>query len=217
MINAIIFDLDGLLVDSEPCWEHARQKMAIRYGQTWTADDHRRVMGVSTATWADYMIERLDLDLPQQNVIERIVAEMRAIYQKQIPYLPGAIQAVNLAASRYPIALASGSERSLIDIVVKDPLMHGQFKVVVCSDELPRGKPAPDVYLETAGRLGVAPQSCVCVEDSPNGILAGIAAGMSVIAVPDQRFQPNQDVLRRADVILRSLEDFSLEIIESLK
>jgi HAD superfamily hydrolase (TIGR01509 family) len=216
LIQAIIFDLDGLLIDSEPCWDRVRQQMAAEYGQTWTQDNQRSVMGVSTATWADYMIERLRLSLTQQAVIERIVGKMLALYHEHIPYLPGAVEAVHWAAKHYPTALASGSERSLIEAVVQDPAMRGQFQVVVCTDDLPCGKPAPDVYLEAARRLGVDPEVCVCVEDSPNGIMAGKAAGMKVIAVPDMRFNPNREVIRQADVVLGSLEEFSLELIIDL-
>ena len=216
MINAVIFDLDGLLVDSEPYWDRARQQMAADYSQTWTPSDQRSVMGVSTATWAQYMIERLGLELTQQAVIERIVGKMLALYQEHIPYLPGAVQAVHLAARHYPTALASGSERSLIEAVIQDAAMRDHFQVVVCTDELPHGKPAPDVYLEAARRLNITPQQCVCIEDSPNGILAGKAAGMKVIAVPDMRFNPNREVIRQAEVVLGSLEEFSIELLENL-
>ncbi len=138
-----------------------------------------------------------------------------AYYHERIPYLPGAIEAVHLAAGYYPTALASGSERSLIDTVINDSAMHGKFQAVVCTDDLLHGKPAPDVYLEAARRLNVRPEMCVCVEDSSNGILAGKAAGMMVIAVPDARFNPNMDVIRQADVVLGSLEDFSIELLSS--
>ncbi len=214
-LQAIIFDMDGLLIDSELCWEQARRNMAAEYGQAWTAEEQRHVMGVSTATWANYMIERLGLKMTPQALIERIVSDMQAIYRRQIPFMPGAIRAVRLAASHYPTGLASGSERRLIETVVNDAALHGQFQVVVCSDELAHGKPAADIYLETARQLGLAAEACVCVEDSSNGILAGKAAGMQVIAVPDERFQPNQEVIRQADIVLNSLEEFSIEQIKA--
>ena len=190
--------------------------MAAEFGQTWTQADQRSVMGVSTVTWANYLIERLGLDMTQQTVIERIVGKMLAIYHEHIPYLPGAVEAVHLAAKHYPTALASGSERSLIEAVMQDTALRGQFRVVVCTDDLPHGKPAPDVYLEAARRLGVTPEACVCVEDSPNGILAGKAAGMKVIAVPDMRFNSNPEVIRQAEVVLGSLEEFTIELVENM-
>lgn len=217
MIEAIIFDLDGLLVDSEPCWHQARCRMADEVGASdWGPDDHRPCMGVSTREWAEYMIRRMHLDMPWQEVADRIVANMQAIYAAGIPYLPGAVEAVALAAAHYPTALASGSERTLIDTVVADAAMRGKFRVVVCTDAMPRGKPAPDVYLEAARLLGVQTERCVCLEDSGNGILAGAAAGMQVIAVPDPRFPPKPAALAQAHVVLRSLTEFNLELVRGL-
>ncbi len=216
MIEAVIFDLDGLLVDSEPHWNEARRQMAIEHGKEWTPDDQKACMGVSTLTWADYMIQRLELELSPDQVVSRIVGMMQALYARQIPYLPGAIEAVDLAAQYYPTALASGSYHSLIDAVTNDAPMRGKFKVIVCSDEVPAGKPAPDVYLKTAHQLGVKTENCICLEDSANGIRAGKAAGMKVIAVPDHRSSPPQEVLRQADMVLSTLHEFGLQVIRSL-
>lgn len=217
MIEAIIFDLDGLLVDSEPCWNEARRQMAAEVGVLdWNADDHRACMGVSTREWAEYMIRRLRLALSWEETAAAIVGRMQAIYAKSIPYLPGAGEAVARAAAHYPVALASGSERSLIDIVVADAALRGKFRAVVCTDTMPRGKPAPDVYLEAARLLGVPPARCACVEDSGNGILAGAAAGMKVIAVPDPRFPPQPAALAQAHVVLSSLNEFDLARLRSL-
>lgn len=217
MIKAIIFDLDGLLVDSEPHWNEARRQMATERGKDWNQDDSKACMGVSTRTWANYMIRRLELDLSPDHVVSRIVGTMQAFYAHQIPYLPGAVEAVDLAARFYPTGLASGSHRSLIDTVLNDTPMRGKFKAVVCSDQVPAGKPASDVYLETARELGVKAVDCVCLEDSVNGILAGRAAGMKVIAVPDHRLPPSQEVLHQADIVLPSLQAFNLGVIQSLE
>ena len=217
MIEAIIFDLDGLLVDSEPCWDEARRQMAAEAGVLdWGREDHHACMGVSTREWAEYMIRRLRLNLTWEETAERIVDRMQAIYAQRIPYLPGAAEAVALAAARYPVGLASGSERRLIDTVVADAALAGKFQVVVCTDTMPRGKPAPDVYLAAAAGLGAQPEACVCLEDSGNGILAGAAAGMKVIAVPDPRFPPQPATLAKADVVLDSLHAFDLALLESL-
>jgi beta-phosphoglucomutase-like phosphatase (HAD superfamily) len=217
MIEAVIFDMDGLLVDSEPVWDKARQGMAKAAGKEWNKEDHQAVMGVSTQAWADYMITRLELNLSRQEVQDEIVARMIALYQGGIPYFPGAVEAVHLAASHYPTALASGSHPALIDAVAADAGMRGQFRVILSADEMAAGKPAPDVYLEAAKRLGVKPEHCVCLEDSGNGILAGHRAGMKVIAVPDPRFPPAPDKLSLADVILPSLSGFSLELLHQLE
>ncbi len=209
-MRAIIFDMDGLLVDSEPCWDAARKAWAHERGvDDWGPDDHRACMGVSTNTWADYMIRRLKLDLSREAVIARVVQGMRDIYRRGIPYKPGAVEAVARAAACCPVGLASGSEKSLIALVVADGPMAGKFQAVVCTDDMPHGKPAPDVYLECARQLGVEPAECVCLEDSGAGIQSGKAAGMTVIAVPDPRFPPKPAALALADVVLTSLEQFN--------
>ena len=146
MIEAIIFDLDGLLVDSERYWNEARRAMAAKRDVAWNADDHRACMGVSTRTWAKYMIQRLSLEMSPEQVAAHIIGTMVELYTRQIPYLPGATDAVNSAARYFRTGLASGSPRVLIDAVTNDAAMGGKFQAIVCSDELPRGKPAPDVY-----------------------------------------------------------------------
>jgi HAD superfamily hydrolase (TIGR01509 family) len=215
-IEAVIFDMDGLLVDSEPVWDRARSSMAAQAGKEWNKDDHKAVMGVSTEEWASYMIQRLELTISPEGVQAEIVQRMLEMYRERVPYLPGAVEAVNLAAQHYPTALASGSHPSLIAAVVDDAPMQGKFQVVLSADEVGVGKPAPDVYLETARRLGIPPQQCLCLEDSGNGILAGLRAGMKVVAVPDPRFAPNQEILGQAHQVLNSLETFSLETIRQL-
>src|SRR5512139_2949861 len=116
-MQAIIFDMDGLLVDSEPCWDAARKSWAAERGIDWGPADHRACMGVSTNTWADYMIRRLELDLSREEVIDRVVQGMRDIYTRGIPYKPDAVDAVTRSAAVYPVGLASGSEKSLIALV----------------------------------------------------------------------------------------------------
>lgn len=213
-IQAVIFDLDGLLVDSEIVWNDVRSDIAEQRGVRWNADDHQAVMGVSTAEWAAYMIRRLKLDLTPAEVEELVVSRMVASYHQEIPFKPGAVELVKKTAERYPLGLASGSVRSLIEIVVESPEFAGLFKVAVSADEVGRGKPNPDVYLETARRLGVPPDACVCLEDSGHGIDAGKAAGMRVIAVPDPRFMPSAGTLARADVVASSLSDVTLAMLE---
>ena len=216
MLQAVIFDMDGLLVDTNPVWDAARRWMASEAGKTWGPDDNQAVMGVSTGEWVDYMTERLDLKLTPSEVEDAIVDRMAQTYRERIPWLPGAVEAVELAAREYRAALASGSPPSLIEAVVADGAVAGRFEVVVSADEIGAGKPAPDVYLATAERLGLEPADCVCLEDSANGILSGVRAGMKVIAVPDQGFQPPPDVLQRADLVLGSLEEFTSQRLAAL-
>ena len=217
MIEAVIFDLDGLLIDSEPYWDKARSIMASEAGIDWNTDDHRAVMGVSTSEWVSYMITRLELVMSPAAVEEKIVAEMVCLYQRQIPYLPGAVEAVARSAAEYPTGLASGSPRRLIDTVTNDSRLHGKFKAILSGDQVKQGKPSPDIYLQTAKMLGVRPTNCVCLEDSGNGILAGKNAAMKVIAVPDSRFAPIAETLNQADLVLTSLSEFSLDLFEKLR
>jgi HAD superfamily hydrolase (TIGR01509 family) len=216
MIQAVIFDMDGLLVDSEPVWDDARKSMADEAGKPWTSEDHEAVMGVSTQEWTAYMIDRLQLTLTPQQVVDAVIGRMVEMYRSGIPWFEGAVDAVELAAGRYRTALASGSHRALIDTVVADPALEGRFEVILSADEVGAGKPAPDVYLAAADRLGVDPKDCVCLEDSGNGILAGVRAGMQVIAVPDPRFPPPAAVLEQAHLVLPSLTELSAERLAGL-
>ena len=216
MIQAVIFDMDGLLVDSEPVWDKARNAMADIAGKPWSALDHDAVMGVSTDEWADYMIERLELSMSRQEVVDAVIGRMTEMYGDGVPYLPGAVELVDAAAEAFRTGLASGAHPALIDIVTADAPMAGKFEVIIAADEVGVGKPAPDVYLEAARRLGVDPADCVCLEDSGNGILSGVAAGMKVIAVPDPRFPPADEKLQRADLIVDSLTEITAERIAAL-
>ena len=216
MIKAVIFDMDGLLIDSEPKWDEARADMAKRLDKSWGKKDHAAVMGVSTEEWATYMRDTWDLDMSLAEIVEEIVGRMRGYYREQIPFRKNAVEAVNLAAEHYRTALASGSERSLIDIVTTSEELDGKFEVVLSADQVERGKPHPDVYLETAKRLGVEPEQCVCLEDSQNGMLAGLNAGFKVIGIPDEDFPVDKEVLDKVDAVLESLDEFTLDLIESL-
>lgn len=216
-VAAVIFDMDGLLVDSEPVWNKARSMMARTVGKSWNSDDHKAVMGVSTQEWVDYMIRRLDLTMDPQVVEAQIIAQMEALYERQVPFFEGAIEAVAMTAKALPTGLASGSPRQLIDTITRHPALAGKFKAIFSADQVGRGKPAPDVYLAAAAAMGVAPQTCVCLEDSGNGILAGKNAGMRVIAVPDPRFPPSAEKLAQADVVLESLAQFSWKTLSGLQ
>ena len=215
-MQAVIFDMDGLLVDSEPVWDKARKAMADIADKAWSTLDHDAVMGVSTEEWADYMIERLELTMSREEVIDEVIGRMTDMYAAGVPYVPGAVELVERAAADFRTGLASGSHPALIDIVTADEPMAGRFEVVVAADEVGAGKPAPDVYLEAARRLGVDPAECVCLEDSGNGILSGVAAGMRVIAVPDPRFPPAPKKLEQADLVVDSLAEITSERIRQL-
>jgi HAD superfamily hydrolase (TIGR01509 family) len=216
LIKAVIFDLDGLLVDSEPVWFRARTEMLTPLGLVWTDDDQKRLMGVSTATWQEYLSKKLLGILTLEEILEESLRKMASFYRSgQVPMMPGARQALEACAARYKLGLASGSPRMLIDAALNGAKWRHYFSEVLSSDEVNRGKPAPDVYVEIMRRMGVAAEETVIIEDSGNGILAGKAAGAKVIAVPNPQLMPAPEALSQADVVIDSLVDLGqmLEIM----
>ncbi len=214
-IEAIIFDMDGVIVESEPVWNTCRVELSAAYGKQWGEEDQRSVMGSSTAHWAKVMRERLALPMSDEAVIDEMRRRMIAHFDAHLPVLPGAVEAVKLASSAYPVALASGSMSALISYVLRATGLEEVLKVVVRGDDLARGKPAPDIYLEAARQLGVEPAACVGVEDSAHGVMSLRAAGMKVIVVPSP-YPLKEEVLSLADLRLQSLEAFTLERIAQL-
>ena len=213
MIKAIVWDMDGLLIDSEPVWDLARKRMANERGVDWNKQDHFNVMGVSTQEWVDYMIERIGLTMPPQEVQDTIIDHMAAIYLEEIPFRPNAVEKVQWLASLYPSCIASGSPRKLIDIVSNDPRMAPHLQFTLAADEVGFGKPHPGVYLEAAKRIGFAPEYCLCLEDSPNGVLSGHRAGMQVINIPDPEMPLTPEQAGYADLVLGSLSEISAETL----
>ena len=217
MIKAIVWDMDGLLIDSEPVWNAARKKMAADHGvHDWNQQDHFNVMGVSTEEWVNYMTERIGLTMPPEEVEAAIIDAMVEMYKEGIPFRPNAVEKIQWGASLYPSCIASGSPRKLIDIVSASPLVAPYMQFTLAADEVGFGKPNPAVYLESAKRLGIAPEHCLVLEDSPNGVLAGHRAGMKVIAIPDEEMPLSDEAAAAADVILDNLGEFSAEIIDQL-
>lgn len=215
-ITAVIFDMDGVLVDSEVYWQQSREDFARALGKVWTSDDHRACMGRSTIEWAEIMRERLNLDWSLEQVIEDIKKRVIAHYEERLPVLPGALEAVRASATAYKVALASGSATPIIQLVTQRTGLDQVFEAVIYGDDLPRGKPAPDIYLEAARRLGVSPAQSVGVEDSANGLRSLKAAGMRAIAVPSPSYPLPDDILKLADKVLTSLEGFSVGLVRTL-
>ena len=213
-IASVIFDLDGVLVDSEPLWEDVRRRFALAHGGRWDADAQRTMMGMSSGEWAEFMRTQLGVALPEREIVAGVVDDMAARYRDGVPLLAGADDAVRRMAARWPLGLASSANRPLIDIVLAAVGMDSYFAVTVSSEEVPRGKPAPDVYLEVSRRLGVDPLRSTAIEDSTNGLLSALAAGMRVIAVPRTGFPPDPEVLARADAAIRDLEALSIEVVD---
>jgi HAD superfamily hydrolase (TIGR01509 family) len=195
---AVIFDLDGVLLDSEQLWNEAKQEYVAEAGGTWSEDAPRDMMGMSAPEWSAYMQQTLRVPQDESEINRRVVARLERFYREQLPLLPGAVQAVQVLSRRWPLGLASSSDRSLIDLVLELAGLRAEFRVTVSSEEVARGKPAPDVYLEAARQLEVQPRECVAVEDSSNGMRAASAAGMVLIAVPNPHFPPDEDALMLA-------------------
>jgi HAD superfamily hydrolase (TIGR01509 family) len=213
VIEAVVFDLDGVLLDSEQVWDEVREELARERGGRWHDRAQRDMMGMSSTEWSRYMHDVIGLREPPEEISAQVVRRMGERYRERLPLLPGAVEAVERLAARWPLGLASSSNRPLIDLVLDVSGLARFFRATVSSEEVARGKPAPDVFLEAARRLGVAPGRCGVVEDSANGILAGRAAGMFVVAIPNPHFPPGEDALRAADVVLSSLEELTPEAV----
>ena len=213
MIQAVVFDLDGVIVDSEQVWNEAREGLARERGGRWPETAQRDMMGMSSREWSLYLHDVVGLAEPAAEISAEVVRRLEAVYRRELPLIEGAVQAVRRLAVRWPVGLASSSNRELIDLVLELAGLAGSFRATVSSEEVPRGKPAPDVYLEAARRLGVRPNVCAAVEDSQNGILSAKAAGMRVIAIPNPRYPPGEVALAEADVVLQSVGELTDRVV----
>lgn len=211
MIEAVVFDLDGVLLDSEQVWDAAREQLAREHGGRWHERAQAHMMGMSSKEWSVYMHDVIGLPEPPEEINAEVVERLSAIYRLELPLIPGAVEAVRRVAAGFTVGLASSSNRPLIDLVLELAGLEDAFDATVSSEEVERGKPAPDVFLEAARRLGVASRACAVVEDSRNGILAGRAAGMRVVAIPNTHFPPGEEALAAADVVLRSIDELDVD------
>ena len=209
MIDAVVFDLDGVVVDSEQVWDDVRETLVRERGGRWHDRAQADMMGMSSVEWSAYMHDELGLAESPAEINDEVVRLMLERYRRELPLLPGAVEAVERIAARYPLAVASSSNRPLIEAVLDVAGLARHFRATVSSEEVPRGKPAPDVYLEAARRLGVAPERCAAVEDSSNGLRSAKAAGMRVLAFPNQHYPPADEALALADVLLSSFDDLT--------
>lgn len=213
MIEAVVFDLDGVLVDSEHVWDEVREELARERGGRWHEDAQSDMMGMSSTEWSRYMHDVIGLPEAPEEINAEVVRRMQARYDTDLPLVEGAVESVRRIGASFPLGLASSSNRPLIDAVLERACVADLFQATVSSEEVARGKPAPDVYLEAARRLGVDPAHCVAIEDSGNGIRSARAAGMRVIAIPNPRYPPPADVLEDADVVLESVGELDVRSI----
>jgi len=212
-VAAVIFDLDGVLVDSETIWDDARRSLVEEQGGTWLATATRDMMGMSSREWSVYVRDRLGVRLEPEEISSRVADDVAQRYRDHLPLLPGARDAVLRFSSAWPLGLASSSNRAIIEQFLDASGLRSSFAVTLSSEEVARGKPAPDVYLTAAAALREEPDRCVAIEDSTNGLAAALAARMTAIAVPNRHFPPSPEVLSRAALVVASLMDLTEEEI----
>ena len=207
MVAAVIFDLDGVLVDSEPVWERVRRAYVAETGGRWRPDSQARMMGMSTGEWSAYLSDDLGVDRPPETVARDVIERMAGEYAGGVPLLPDATATVVRVGERWTLGLASSSPRRLVDEVLAIAGLSGEFAAVRSTEQESRGKPAPDVYLSVAREIGVEPGECVAVEDSSNGLRAAAAAGTIVVAAPRHEYPPDPEALSLASAVVDHLGD----------
>jgi HAD superfamily hydrolase (TIGR01509 family) len=213
VIEGVVFDLDGVIVDSEQVWDDVREQLVRERGGRWHEGAQAAMMGMSSPEWSRYMHEELGLPESPEEINEEVVRRMLERYRESLPLIDGAVAAVRRLARAFTLGVASSSNRPLIEAVLKGAGIARCFAAVVSSEEVARGKPAPDVYLEAARQLGVEPARCAAVEDSSNGLRAAHAAGMRVIALPNRHYPPDPDALALADVVVRSPRELTPKLV----
>jgi HAD superfamily hydrolase (TIGR01509 family) len=212
-LRAVVFDLDGVILDSEEIWDEVRERYIRERGGRYDDRAQRAMMGMSSTEWSRFIHDELAVAAAPEKINADVVQRMQERYRAHLPLVPGAVAAVERLAAVFPLGLASSSNRELIAAVLAESGLGAHFGAVVSSEEVARGKPAPDVYLEAAARLGVEPQACAAVEDSHNGIRAAKAAGMWVIAVPNTHYPPDEDALAAADAVVGSIAELAPAMI----
>jgi HAD superfamily hydrolase (TIGR01509 family) len=212
--DAVVLDLDGVLVDSEEAWDGARRALVAERGGEWKEGATEAMLGMSAPEWSAYVRDELGVDLPAEDIDADVVRRLLDGYREELPLLPGAVEAVRALAGRWTLGLASSSNAPVIATVLERAGLDDAIAAWVSSEQVARGKPAPDVYLEAARRLGVDPERCVAVEDSSNGLRAAAAAGMAVVAVPMRAFPPAPDALALAAVTVDGIAAVTPAVVE---
>jgi len=216
VVDAVIFDLDGVIVDSEPVWERVRREYVGEHGGAWKADSQRRLMGMSTNEWSTYLSDELHVDRTPKEVASDVVGRMARAYTSRVPLIPGATEAVGRLGRRWRLGLASSSPVSLIKTALDAAGLGDAFEVVLSTEDVLAGKPAPDVYLAVAERLGVDPAHCVAIEDSSNGVRSAAAAGMAVIAVPHNAYPLDADAAGKVVRAVPTLDVLTADDVAAL-
>jgi HAD superfamily hydrolase (TIGR01509 family) len=213
VIDAVVLDLDGVLIQSEEVWDEVREAYVRERGGRYDEEVQRALMGMSSTEWSSYLHDEAGVPDTPDEINAEVVRRMLSAYRRELPLIDGAVDAVRRLAARYPLGLASSSNRALIDEVLEVAGLAACFRATVSSEEVAHGKPAPDVYLEAARRLDVAPAACAAIEDSHGGIRSAKAAGMRVIAIPNPSYPPDDEALELADVVIHSLDELTPELV----
>lgn len=216
MIRAVVFDLDGVLIESEELWDSARRRVAAEHGGRWPDDATTAMQGMSSREWSEFLRDAVGVALPADEIVDLVLRDLLARYEHHLPLLPGGVAAVRRLGARWPLGLASSANRVVIDAVLAAADLGGAFAVTVSSEEVAHGKPAPDVYLEAVRHLGIEPRDGAAVEDSTSGIRSAQDAGLHVIAIPNRRFPPEEGVMATVDLVLASLDDLTVEVVDRL-
>lgn len=217
MTQAVIFDLDGTLIDTEPVWESVRRELAAQDGIEWPESASRAMMGMSTREWSAYMADVVGIGPTAELAARRTIDGLVERYDRDLPVLPGAREVVRRLAAHWPLAVASSSPRDLIEHALQALGVRDLIAVVRSTEEgTARGKPAPDAFLWVADQLDAEPARTVVIEDSAGGIQAGLNAGMAVVAVPRPFLTPSDDLLAKASVVLAHLDELTVELVDNL-
>jgi HAD superfamily hydrolase (TIGR01509 family) len=213
LTEAVVFDLDGVLLQSEEVWDAIRERYVREAGGRYDDEVQRAMMGMSAPEWSRYLHEEAGVCQDPEDINRDVVERMLEAYRRELPLLPGAVEAVRRTAESFPLGLASSSNREVFEAVLDLAGIADCFSGTVSSEEVPRGKPAPDVYLEAARRLGVEPERCAAVEDSHAGIRSAKSAGMRVVAIPNASYPPDDEAIELADAVVRSLDDLTVSVL----
>lgn len=216
-VQAVVFDLDGVIIDTEEVWEQVRRGYVAEHGREFLPDTQTSMMGMSTPEWSTHLSVDVGVPRTPEQVAADVLGRMAERYRADLPLIPGSVEAVRRLAAQFPVALASSSARLLIDQVLDTAGLTGTFRVTLSTEEVPRGKPAPDVYLAAVERLGLTPEVCAAVEDSSNGLRSAAAAGLAVVAVPHGVYPPAPDALALASLVIGGLDELTVEAVAKLR
>ncbi len=215
--HAVVFDMDGVILDSEPVWERVMHELFAAHNRRFTDFDQSAFMGGDNSLqWASYLRRFGGIPLEDREILAWVTGRLIGHFSERLPMMPGAAEAVARLASSYRLALASSSPREIIAFVLERSGLQRFFTAWASSDDVPRGKPAPDVYQRACALIQTDPVDCVAVEDSSVGIQAAHSAGLRVIAIPHPSVSPDPASFELADLALPSIRRLKAETVHRI-